>query len=69
MEPWFFREEDFPFLQELETRWREIHAEIRILLADENLRQKLIKNGRDLVLRDYDWQPIARKMDSIFKSL
>ena len=47
----------------------DLAAKIRILLADENLRQKLIKNGRELVLRDYDWRPIAEKMKLIISRL
>lgn len=47
----------------------DLAAKIRLLLAAENLREKLINNGRELVLQNYDWQKISQKMENIFKSL
>lgn len=58
VEPWFFREEDFPFLQELETRWREIHAEIRILLAEDSQRLKPYLHQK-MSFPPGDWKTLA----------
>jgi len=47
----------------------DLASKIQMILSDEPLRQKLISNGRDLVLEKYDWQPIAKKMREIFQNL
>jgi glycosyltransferase involved in cell wall biosynthesis len=46
-----------------------IAEKIKILLDDENLRQKLIANGRKLVEEKYDWNKIAVQMKDIFNKL
>jgi len=48
---------------------RDLGAKIQLLLNDENLRQKLINNGRNLVLEKYDWQQVALDMTKIFQGL
>jgi len=47
----------------------DLASKIQKLLSDENLRQTLITNGRNLVLAKYDWQPIAARMKVIFQNL
>ncbi|MFA6254848.1 MAG: glycosyltransferase family 4 protein [Patescibacteria group bacterium] len=47
----------------------DLALKLKILFNDETLRQKLISNGRNLVLQDYDWQAIAVKMENIFKNI
>ncbi|MFA6410056.1 MAG: glycosyltransferase family 4 protein [Candidatus Buchananbacteria bacterium] len=47
----------------------DLSAKIQILLNDNSLRQKLIDNGSQLVVKDYDWQKIALGMKDIFQSL
>jgi glycosyltransferase involved in cell wall biosynthesis len=44
-----------------------IAEKIKILLADQELRNKLIKNGRELVEKKYDWALIADRMRDIFQ--
>src|SRR3989344_4162916 len=39
------------------------------LIADEQLQQKLITNGRKLVAEKYDWNIIAGRMNNIFQRL
>ncbi len=46
-----------------------IAEKIKLILSDENLRQKLINNGRQLVEQNYDWNSIAQKMKDIFNKL
>jgi glycosyltransferase involved in cell wall biosynthesis len=46
-----------------------IAEKINQILSDENLRQKLISNGKKLVTEKYDWAIIAPKMGKIFKRL
>jgi glycosyltransferase involved in cell wall biosynthesis len=43
-----------------------IAEKIKLLSTDENLRQKLIINGRKLVEEKYNWDKLASKMLSIF---
>ncbi len=43
-----------------------IAEKIKLLFADENLRRKLIVNGRRLVEEKYNWDKLASKMQSIF---
>ncbi|MFA5022554.1 MAG: glycosyltransferase family 4 protein [Patescibacteria group bacterium] len=44
-------------------------GKVQLLLSDENLRQKLITNGLNLVLQQYDWKKIAQDMKEIFQAL
>jgi len=46
-----------------------IAEKIRILLENDELRKKIIKNAKEIVLRDYDWDLIAGKMKNIFNKL
>lgn len=48
---------------------KSIAEKIETLLKDENLRFKLIENGRKLVEEKYNWDSIARQMENIFKKL
>jgi len=41
---------------------RDVTAKIQMLLSDESLRQKLIKNGRAFVDKHCDWQRIAERV-------
>lgn len=45
----------------------DLAAKINRLLTDDDLRRKLISNGRDLVFKNYDWQGVANQMKSIFE--
>ena len=45
---------------------KSIAEKISLLLPDENLRQKLIANGKKLVMEKYDWDKIAAQMEKIF---
>jgi len=47
----------------------DLASKVQKILSDENLRQILITNGRNLVLEKYDWQPIAEQMEVIFQDL
>jgi glycosyltransferase involved in cell wall biosynthesis len=48
---------------------KSIAEKINLLLTDENLRQKLIQNGKKLVEKKYNWDLIAEKMRNIFNQL
>ncbi len=47
----------------------DLATKIKLLLGDETLRRRLISNGQNLVIQNYDWQPIAAKMKTIFHNL
>ena len=47
----------------------DLRDKINILLTNQDLKQKLVENGRSLVLKNYDWRPISQKMEIIFNSL
>lgn len=46
-----------------------IAEKIKLLLTDEDLRKKLITNGRKLIEEEYTWNIIASKMEKIFNHL
>mgnify|MGYP001599884361 FL=1 len=48
---------------------KNIAANIKRILTDIDLRQKLIENGKKLVEEKYNWDLIAQKMQSIFDNL
>ncbi|MBI5222632.1 MAG: glycosyltransferase family 4 protein [Candidatus Magasanikbacteria bacterium] len=48
---------------------KDISENIKEILGDINLREKLIANGKQLVQEKYDWNLIASKMKNIFDSL
>ena len=47
----------------------DLALKIRSVLEKTKLRKKIIKNGADLISKFYNWDMIARKMNSIFESL
>lgn len=48
---------------------QDLAEKILLLLRDENLRQKLILQGRDLAANHYSWDKIARRLGEIFADL
>lgn len=48
---------------------RDLAEKIKLLLQDENLRQKLGQNGRKLVKQKYNWDSVASAMGAIFQTL
>lgn len=50
---------------------KSIAEKIKFILASENaaLKEKIIANGRALVIKDYNWDTIAEKMREIFEKL
>lgn len=48
---------------------KSIAEKVKILLVNKVLREKIIKNAQEMVLRDYDWDLIAGKMRNIFEKL
>jgi len=48
---------------------RDLALKIKEYLDDKVLYEKIKNNGRALVLKNYDWQPITEKMERIIKSL
>lgn len=47
----------------------ELSKAIMLLLTDESLRRKLGQNGRQKVLRQYTWERIVSKVESIYQML
>ena len=39
------------------------------LLSDNYLYEKISRNGRKFILENYDWGKIAKKLDSVYKSV
>lgn len=46
----------------------DLAEKILFLLDNEDLRRKLIRQGKNLAIREYSWDDIARRMDEIFKN-
>ncbi|MBU1179249.1 glycosyltransferase family 4 protein [Patescibacteria group bacterium] len=44
-----------------------IAEKVELLLGNDELRQKIIKNARELVIKNYDWDLIADKMKGVFE--
>jgi len=42
---------------------------VKILLEDDKLREKIVKNAREMVEKNYDWDLVAQKMDKLFNKL
>lgn len=47
----------------------EFHTKVIELLRDENLRASLGRSSRELVVRDYDWGAIGKKLSATYKRL
>ncbi len=47
----------------------DLAEKIKLLLENRTLREKLSEQGKELALRDYSWDSIAERMDSIFGKL
>ena len=48
---------------------KSIAEKVKILLENGALRQKIIANAKELVVKNYDWDLIAEKMQNIFNKL
>lgn len=48
---------------------KNLAEKVKLLLADEKLRQELISNGRQIVAEQYEWGKITRKMEDIFEKM
>lgn len=48
---------------------RSIAGKVKIYLENNELRKKIIKNAREMVIKNYDWNLIAEKMRNIFNKL
>ncbi len=46
-----------------------IADKVEILMKDKGLRESIVKNAREMVRKDYDWNLIAGKMKDIFTTL
>ncbi len=46
-----------------------IAEKVKLLLENSELREKIVKNAKEMVLRDYDWNLIAEKMKNVFNKL
>ena len=66
--PDFLREGETGLFCEVQNP-KSITEKIKTLLKDENLRLRLIENGRKLVEEKYNWDSIARQIENIFKKL
>ena len=48
---------------------QDLAEKILLLLRDEHLRQKLIRQGKDLAINHYSWDKIAQRLGEIFSQL
>jgi glycosyltransferase involved in cell wall biosynthesis len=48
---------------------RDLALKIQQYLNNREIYEKIKTNGKNLVLENYDWQPIARKMEELIKNL
>ncbi len=48
---------------------KSIAEKIKILLENNELREKIVKNAKELVAKNYNWDTIAPKMEKIFRQL
>lgn len=66
--PDFLRDRETGLFAKVEDE-KDLAEKILLLLRDESLRQKLIRRGKDVALRDYSWDIVAEQMGNIFKKL
>jgi len=48
---------------------KDIAEKVKIYLENNELREKIIKNAREMAVKNYDWNLIANKMRNIFEKL
>ncbi len=48
---------------------KSIAEKVKILLENKELREKIIKKAKEMILRDYNWDFIADKMRNIFEKI
>lgn len=48
---------------------KDLAQKILLLLRDESLRQKLIRQGKDLAINHYSWDKIAQRLGEVFSNL
>jgi len=48
---------------------KSIAEKVKLYLENDGLREKIIKNAREMVIKNYDWNLIAPKMKNIFNKL
>lgn len=48
---------------------KSIAEKIELILRDGALQQKIITNSKELVIKNYDWEIVSRKMEKIFEEL
>lgn len=48
---------------------KSIAEKIKILMENEELRNKIIQNGYNMVINNYSWESVAKKMSDIFKKV
>lgn len=51
------------------TDVRDIAATIKTLLNDSELEMRMGRAGKDLVIKNYQWSVVARKMESVYRSI
>ncbi len=47
----------------------DLAKKVQLLLEDNKLRNKLGKNARDTVIKDYDWKVLAKKVYKVYSNL
>lgn len=66
--PDFLRDRETGLFVEVDDH-QDLAQKILLLLQDENLRQKLIRQSKDLAISHYSWDRIAQRLGEIFTNL
>ena len=48
---------------------KDIAEKIKILIQDKTLREQLIKNGRQMILKEYNWDKISEKLRKLYEEI
>lgn len=66
--PDFLRDRETGLFAKVEDE-KDLAEKITLLLRDNDLRQKLIRQGKETAVRDYSWDIVAGRMGKILKNL
>jgi glycosyltransferase involved in cell wall biosynthesis len=49
--------------------WKDLAVKLRVLIEDNNLRERLSRNARDIAVKRYSWKAVAEKMLRVYRDI
>ncbi|MGB9831383.1 MAG: glycosyltransferase family 4 protein, partial [Fervidicoccus fontis] len=60
---------DFNGLLFEKGNWKDLAVKLRVLIEDNNLRERLSRNARDIAVKRYSWKVVAEKMLRVYRDI